>query len=1135
MYSNLRQALLDLEKAGMLRRIHEEVDPYLEMSEMARQAFDNGGPALLFEKIKGSKFMAAANIFGTRERMDFLFRDTIKGTKTAVQFKADPVAFFKHASPAKLLQAASTGIRALPCKSGSIKDFEECSLEDLPQIVSWPDDGGAFLTLPQVATRPSDSASVLQTNLGMYRVQISGNDYASNECGLHYQIKRDIARHHQKAIEDGRPLKVSVFLGGPPAHTIAAVMPMPENLSELTFAGMLAGKRFRYFIHDDYLISSDAEFCILGELAPDLKPEGPFGDHVGYYSGKHPFPYMKVHKVLCKKNAIFPFTAVGRPPKEDTIFGEFIHKITEPMVPTSIPGVHAVHAVDAAGVHPLCLALASERFIPYADPEKREPMELLKTANALLGFNQVSLSKYLMVAAKEDNPQLDVNDVPSFFKHVLERVNFARDLHFQTATTIDTLDYTGTSLNHGSKLVIAAAGPKRRELRNSEADLESLSLPQDFGQVSIPMAGALMIEGPAYPSNLGPFIKALEHWEFRENYPWISIVDHEAYAGLNDFLWLTFTRSDPAQDIYGIDEKITQKHWSIEPPLIVDARQKPRHQKPLSVSKSVIAKASEILKKSTAVFCLCFILSALMAPSASAYHCGTSHIFENSAIKKQSRPMAKSYYDGVCTPDVFYDSVYTLKTKHFEIFYTLNGPHATTQNYIDSVASNFEKAWDFHVNKSGMRKPLGSPKTYHYQKEVESDLYPIEVVDINQIRDLYSILSEDWCNSCFGLTVPINELKANQTQIFLDNDFQYTPEYPDKFDSVKVESTYCKYPVANVEIWNTTHNYSYKKNWANGIRVTAFHELYHASQLRYLDMYKHRTFWFEASASGIEEVTAPDIDDYIASVSQSLKSTGIPVSNFSSPYGAGILFLYLYNHYDKRFDKDIWERFSKKPEEDFQYHLTASLKAKDKSADSIFHDFATKLSFSGTRSSFIDSAKWIASDQAKWGNIHYDTVSSIPSLLNFSYKFSNSNEISTQDFYGRISAALYKNGHADIMPAANTGSLDSIRTQMVHYDSVAWILSRFNEETIFPEYVKDSTLRAYPMPWRGGNLCFTPLPSNKDFIEVRNRRGNLVFRESYTQTTHCIDESQVKSKMKPGLYRFRAGASGKTKDFLVIY
>ena len=622
MYKSLEQALLDLEKAGMLKRIHAEVDPHLEMAEIARENFRQGGPALLFEHVKGSKFRAACNIFGSDERFNFLFRDGFGQTKTAIQFKSNPVEFFRHPSLAKFWKALQAGISSMPMRSGSISDFEECSLSDLPQLVSWPLDGGAFITLPQVATRPSENANILQTNVGMYRIQISGNDYIPNEeCGLHYQIKRDIARHHQKALEEGRPLKVSIFIGGPPSHTFAAVMPMPENLSELLFAGMLGNRRFRYFEHDGYLVSSDADFCILGELEPDLKPEGPFGDHIGYYSGKHDFPCMKVKKVLCKKNAIFPFTVVGRPPQEDTLFGKFIHKITEPMVPASLPGVYGIHAVDDAGVHPLCLALGSEAFRPYATAEEREPMELLKTANALLGFNQASLTKYLLIAAKEDAAGLDVNDVPAFFTHVLERIHFDRDLHFQTATTIDTLDYTGTSLNHGSKVVIAAAGVKCRELRNNPSDLESLTLPQGFKVAAIVMPGILMIEGPATlapnetadksdnekPATFAELKASLAHWEFRENYPWISIIDEGAANVaansetstnniISDFLWLTFTRSDPAQDIYGLDESVEEKHWKCNAPLIIDARIKPHHQKQLTVPAEITAKAKQILK-----------------------------------------------------------------------------------------------------------------------------------------------------------------------------------------------------------------------------------------------------------------------------------------------------------------------------------------------------------------------------------------------------------------------------------------------------------------------------------------------------------------------------------------------------------
>ena len=536
MYTSLEQALLDLEKAGMLKRIKEEVDPNLEMAAIAREAFARGDKAILFEKVKGSRFRAACNIYGTEKRMQYLFRKEIKSVTDAVAFKANPAGFFRRINPFRWYRAAKAGKASLPLKAGSIHDFEECSLKDLPQIQCWPEDGGAFITLPQVATRPSPKARILETNVGMYRIQISGNNYLENECGLHYQLGRDISRHHQAAIEAGKPLKVSIFVGGPPAHTIAAIMPMPENLSELVFAGMLGGRRFRYFIHDGYVVSADADFCILGEVAPQLKPEGPFGDHIGYYSATHPFPYINVKKVLCKKNAIFPFTVVGRPPQEDTLFGKFIHQVTKPMVPASVPGVHAINAVDDAGVHSLCLAIASEKECPYNSG--REPLGILKIANALLGFNQVSLSKYLILAAKQDNPELDVNNIPEFFTHVLERIDFGRDLHFQTSTTIDTLDYTGTKLNHGSKLVIVAVGEPRRILRNNAHDLDSLPLPSGFDSPKVILPGTIAIHANA-DADLETLRKALEGWGYRENYPWVSLVDTTDNINLRDFLWMS--------------------------------------------------------------------------------------------------------------------------------------------------------------------------------------------------------------------------------------------------------------------------------------------------------------------------------------------------------------------------------------------------------------------------------------------------------------------------------------------------------------------------------------------------------------------------------------------------------------------
>lgn len=595
-YPSLEAALLDLEKHGMLLRVGEEVSPDLLMPKMAEIATKESMPALLFEHVKGSPFRAAANIFGTMERARFLFRDTWKKAETAIAFHADPVSILKH--PAHLSTLPGIGISALPRKSLFAPVLARTTtLDRLPQIRLHKEDGGAFLTLPQVFSQ-CPGAPVLQSNLGMYRIQISGNDYVPNrECGLHYQIERDIARHHEAAIRENKPLKVSIWLGGPPAHTLAAIMPMPPELSELTFAGLLGGRAFRYRNFDGWKISSDADFCILGEVAPDLKPEGPFGDHIGYYSARHEFPYLRVKKVFCKKNPIFPFTTVGRPPQEDSIFGKLIGELVRPIVPASLPGICEMNAVDAAGVHPLLLAVGRERYTPYLS--EREPMELLKEANALLGYNQVSLSKYLFIAAREDSSRLDTHDIVNYLVHILERVHLDRDIHFQTETTIDTLDYSGRKLNHGSKVIVAAVGSPIRQLGRSPDDgISALSLPQGFSSPRLVFPGVIAIQGSSH-ARIGELAETLSRWNFRERFPLITVADDSSFAArtLDNWLWVTFTRSDPARDIYGVNSGFDQKHWKCEAPLIIDARTKPCLQGIVEDDPKLEAQAKDILWK----------------------------------------------------------------------------------------------------------------------------------------------------------------------------------------------------------------------------------------------------------------------------------------------------------------------------------------------------------------------------------------------------------------------------------------------------------------------------------------------------------------------------------------------------------
>lgn len=577
----MEECVADLERGGHLVRIKEEVDPYLEMAAIHLKVYEAGGPALLFENVKGTPFRAVSNLFGTMERSQYMFRDTLAAVRQVMELRSDPVKALKH--PLRYASAGLAALNALPSKQSSRAPVtaQEIRVSDLPLIHHWPMDGGAFITLPQVYSEDPLKPGVMNANLGMYRVQLTGNEYATDrEVGLHYQIHRGIGIHQQRAIQQGQPLKVSIFVGGPPAHTLAAVMPLPEGLSEMTFAGLLGGRRFRYSYEDGYCISHDADFVITGEIRPgETKPEGPFGDHLGYYSLTHPFPYLHVHKVYARPRAIWPFTVVGRPPQEDTTFGALIHELTGEAIKTEIPGVEEVHAVDAAGVHPLLFAIGSERYTPYRRVE--QPTELLTLANRILGTGQLSLAKYLFITAEEQIP-ISTHREAEFLGYILERLDLGRDIHFQTNTTIDTLDYSGTGLNYGSKVVFAAYGSKKRELCKEVP--EGLKELRDYGDARLVLPGVVALRAApftSYPEAEREFAALSEALQGREELgscPLIVVCDDSGFMSerLDNFLWAAFTRSNPSHDLHGVNGRYVHKHWGCDN-LILDARLKPHH------------------------------------------------------------------------------------------------------------------------------------------------------------------------------------------------------------------------------------------------------------------------------------------------------------------------------------------------------------------------------------------------------------------------------------------------------------------------------------------------------------------------------------------------------------------------------
>ncbi|HMP29755.1 MAG TPA: UbiD family decarboxylase, partial [Saprospiraceae bacterium] len=375
---------------------------------------------------------------------------------------------------------------------------------------------------------------------------------------------------------------------------------LPENLSEVTFAGLLGGRSFRYTKDDEgHVLSSDADFVITGKVVKNAtKSEGPFGDHLGYYSLAHEFPYMKVDSVYHRKDPLWHFTVVGRPPQEDSSFGYLIHQLVKELTGGEFPGLSSLHAVDAAGVHPLLLAVGQERYMPFRE---RKPEEIITIANRLIGSGQTSLAKYLIIAAQDDDPSLDAHDIDQMFDHVLQRVDWRRDLHFHTNTTIDTLDYSGNGWNAGSKVVIACRGEKLRSLGK---DVPSVSSIQRIIDCKLARPGVLALQIKPWQSyqqaqkEVEEIANTLKTWNLKD-FPLIVLCDDAKFIGatLNNFLWVTFTRSNPSHDIYGVDSFYINKHWGCKGPLIIDARMKSHNAPELIPDPEVTKKVDQLFSK----------------------------------------------------------------------------------------------------------------------------------------------------------------------------------------------------------------------------------------------------------------------------------------------------------------------------------------------------------------------------------------------------------------------------------------------------------------------------------------------------------------------------------------------------------
>ncbi len=554
--NNLHEFMATLRRERELIEVRAEVDPYLEIPEIHRRVIAAAGPALLFSRVKNSPYPVLTNMFGTPKRIEIAF-----GPRPAALVR-EAVHLVETMLPPRLsgLWRARGTLRDLArvgtgrARRAPVTEVTErpARLDRLPMLTGWPRDGGAFLTLPLVYTEHPETG---KHNLGMYRVQ----RYDPATAGMHWQIHKGGGFHYHVAEQKGEALPVTVFLGGPPALILAAIAPLPEDIPELLFASLLAGRKVRLARNPagGHPLIAECEFALCGEVPPfERRPEGPFGDHYGYYSLAHDFPVFRVHHVYRRRNPVYPATVVGKPRQEDYYIGEYLTEVLSPLYPLVMPSVRKLWSYGETGFHPLAAAVVKERYA----------REALVSAFRILGEGQLSLTKFLIIT----DGMVDLKDFRALLTHILARTNWETDFFVLDNLAMDTLDYAGPELNRGSKAILMGLGHARRELPRSFAG----ELPAGVGAVEVFCPGCLVAAGAPHADEPGLAARVAAHGTFDE-WPLIVLADRAEIArDQTDFLWTVFTRFEPAADIHAAGTEVRRHHLCYRPPVVIDARMK---------------------------------------------------------------------------------------------------------------------------------------------------------------------------------------------------------------------------------------------------------------------------------------------------------------------------------------------------------------------------------------------------------------------------------------------------------------------------------------------------------------------------------------------------------------------------------
>lgn len=570
MHPNLRTFLARLPRENEIITVESEVDPYLEVAEIHRRVIERGGPALLFKRVKGSRYPVVTNLFGTQRRIELAFGPKPEAMVRKLVHVAElllpprPSELWRHRSLGyEILRLGTRNTSRSPVTQ--LRD-QPAQLNELPVLTTWDEDGGPFITLPLVYT---ENPTTKKHNLGIYRMQV----YDPQTTGLHWQIQKGGGFHYAEAERLGQALPVTAFLGGPPALILAAIAPLPEDVPELVLASLLAGEKLKMSkdpLGGPHRLAAEAEFALVGRApANKRRPEGPFGDHYGYYSLQHEYPVFEVNAIFHRRDAIYPATVVGKPRQEDFFIGDYLQQLLSPLFPLVMPGVRDLWTYGETGFHSLCAAVVRERY----------GREALVSGFRILGEGQLSLTKFLILT---DQPQ-DLHDFPRLLEYVLARFNPETDLFVFSNVSMDTLDYTSGKVNEGSKAIMLGLGDAKRELRREFRG----QLPGDVASAEIFCGGCLVLQGKSYEQDPEQAARLAKEPAFTA-WPLVILHDDASVArSTRDFLWSTWTRFEPASDIYAAATKVQRHHLSYSSPILIDARTKPGFPKELIVREDI--------------------------------------------------------------------------------------------------------------------------------------------------------------------------------------------------------------------------------------------------------------------------------------------------------------------------------------------------------------------------------------------------------------------------------------------------------------------------------------------------------------------------------------------------------------------